>query len=56
MNQLVTSNVNKLHLRYLDGLRGIASFYVLLVHIEPSVGDKLPALLELFIKTLKEKL
>jgi peptidoglycan/LPS O-acetylase OafA/YrhL len=53
MNQLVTSSANKLHLRYLDGLRGIASLYVLLVHIEPSVGEKLPALFELFIKILR---
>ncbi len=47
------SSEKKLHLRYLDGLRGIAALYVVLVHVEPSVGEQLPALLELFTKTLK---
>ncbi|MBW4668765.1 MAG: acyltransferase [Cyanomargarita calcarea GSE-NOS-MK-12-04C] len=54
MNQLIAStNTKKLHLPYLDGLRGIASLYVLLVHIEPSVGEQLPALFEIFLKTLR---
>ena len=43
----------RLRLEYLDGLRGLAALYVVLVHVEPSIGDKLPTWLQLFIKTLR---
>ncbi len=32
----------RLHLPYLDGLRGLASLYVVLVHVEPGIGEQLP--------------
>ncbi|MBD2429923.1 MULTISPECIES: acyltransferase family protein [Fischerella] len=38
----------KLHLHYLDGLRGLAALYVLFVHIEPSMGEELPFCLNIF--------
>jgi peptidoglycan/LPS O-acetylase OafA/YrhL len=53
MNKSIHSNAKKVHINYLDGLRGIASFYVLLVHIDPSVGNKLPILLEIFTKLMR---
>ncbi|NMF66352.1 acyltransferase family protein [Brasilonema octagenarum] len=43
----------KLHLHYLDGLRGIAALYVVAVHIEPSLGEKLPTFWLLFKNTLR---
>ncbi|QDL12623.1 acyltransferase (plasmid) [Brasilonema octagenarum UFV-E1] len=43
----------KLHLHYLDGLRGIAALYVVAVHIEPSLGEKLPTFWLLFQNTLR---
>lgn len=54
MTQLIEKAPDKrLRLDYLDGFRGLAALYVLLVHIEPSIGEKLPNWLELFIKTLR---
>ncbi|WP_035140231.1 acyltransferase family protein [Fischerella sp. PCC 9605] len=38
----------KLHLHYLDGLRGLAAIYILFVHIEPSIGETLPFWLKIF--------
>ncbi|KAF3891082.1 MULTISPECIES: acyltransferase family protein [Nostocales] len=35
-------NEKRLRFDYLDGLRGLASLYVVLVHIEPSIGGQLP--------------
>jgi peptidoglycan/LPS O-acetylase OafA/YrhL len=43
----------RLRLEYLDGLRGLAALYVVLVHIEPSIGEQLPTWLQLFTKTLR---
>ncbi|MBW4611085.1 MAG: acyltransferase [Hassallia sp. WJT32-NPBG1] len=43
----------RLRLEYLDGLRGLAALYVVLVHVEPSIGEQLPNWLELFIKGLR---
>ncbi|MGI8500502.1 MAG: acyltransferase family protein [Hassallia sp.] len=43
----------RLRLQYLDGLRGLAAVYVVLVHIEPSLGEQLPTWLQLFMKTLR---
>ncbi|MEH1921132.1 acyltransferase family protein [Nostoc sp.] len=47
------STDKRLHLPYLDGLRGLASLYVVLVHIEPSFGEQLPRLWSLFARTMK---
>ncbi|MCX7596354.1 MAG: acyltransferase [Fischerella sp.] len=38
----------KLHLHYLDGLRGLAALYILFVHIQPSMGEELPLWLKVF--------
>ncbi len=43
----------RVHLPYLDGLRGLASLYVVLVHVEPSMSDQLPLLWTLFFRTMK---
>jgi peptidoglycan/LPS O-acetylase OafA/YrhL len=43
----------RLRLEYLDGLRGLAALYVVLVHIEPSIEEQLPTWLQLFTKTLR---
>ncbi|MBD2664720.1 acyltransferase family protein [Richelia sinica] len=43
MTQVIEKNNQKrLHLPYLDGLRGLAALYVVLVHVEPSMGGELP--------------
>jgi peptidoglycan/LPS O-acetylase OafA/YrhL len=47
------SNQQKLRIDYLDGLRGITALYVLLVHINPSLGEPLPLFWELFGKLLR---
>lgn len=47
------STEKRLHLPYLDGLRGLASLYVVFVHIEPSIGGQLPTLWSLFGRTMK---
>ncbi|RUT01206.1 hypothetical protein DSM106972_067570 [Dulcicalothrix desertica PCC 7102] len=44
---------SRLRLHYLDGLRGLAALYVVLVHIEPKLGATLPLFWSLFGKTLK---
>ncbi|WP_016953203.1 acyltransferase [Anabaena sp. PCC 7108] len=43
----------RLHLPYLDGLRGLASLYVVLVHVEPGIGDQLPESWLLFVRAMK---
>lgn len=54
MNTLSQQPSNhRLHLHYLDGLRGIASLYVVFVHVEPLRGEQLPALWLFFEKTLR---
>lgn len=54
MTELIEKSADKrLRLDYLDGFRGLAALYVVLVHIEPSIGEKLPNWLELFMKTLR---
>ncbi|MBW4562547.1 MAG: acyltransferase [Mojavia pulchra JT2-VF2] len=54
MNQLQKNHSEKkLHLHYLDGLRGLAALYVVLVHIEPSIGEELPTLWLWFGKFLR---
>jgi peptidoglycan/LPS O-acetylase OafA/YrhL len=54
MNTLSEKSTNhRLHLNYLDGIRGIASLYVVFVHVEPSIGEQLPAFWSLFEKTLR---
>lgn len=53
MTQLLERPSEKrLRLHYLDGLRGLAALYVVLVHVEPSMGGQLPVWIELFVKTL----
>lgn len=47
------SSPQRLHLHYLDGLRGIAALYVVAVHIEPSTTEALPVFWLLFEKTLR---
>ncbi|MGI2907964.1 acyltransferase family protein [Tolypothrix sp. VBCCA 56010] len=54
MIQLIEKAQKKrLRLQYLDGLRGLAAVYVVLVHIEPSIGEQLPNWLQLFMKILR---
>jgi peptidoglycan/LPS O-acetylase OafA/YrhL len=43
----------RVHLHYLDGLRGIAALYVVAVHIEPAMEETLPYFWLLFEKTLR---
>jgi peptidoglycan/LPS O-acetylase OafA/YrhL len=54
MNQLTERPTSqRLHLHYLDGLRGIASLYVAFVHVEPFRGENFPILWLLFQKLLR---
>ncbi len=43
----------RLHLPYLDGLRGLASLYVVLVHVEPGIGEQLPIHWFFFVRAMK---
>ncbi|AFZ23106.1 putative acyltransferase [Cylindrospermum stagnale PCC 7417] len=43
----------RLHLPYLDGLRGLASLYVVLVHVEPLIADQLSVFWTFFVRTMK---
>ncbi|GAA6618418.1 acyltransferase family protein [Scytonema sp. NUACC26] len=43
----------RLHLYYLDGLRGLAALYVMLFHIHRYMGDELPVFLLLVGKVLR---
>jgi peptidoglycan/LPS O-acetylase OafA/YrhL len=43
----------RLHLPYLDGLRGLASLYVVLVHVEPGIGEQLPIHWFFFARAMK---
>ena len=47
------SGQKRLHLPYLDGLRGLASLYVVLVHVEPSMGEQLPLHWFFFVRMMK---
>jgi peptidoglycan/LPS O-acetylase OafA/YrhL len=54
MTKIIEESTKKrLHLPYLDGLRGLASLYIVLVHIEPSIEGQLPILWLLFGETMK---
>jgi peptidoglycan/LPS O-acetylase OafA/YrhL len=54
MADLTKQNAEKkLRFHYLDGLRGLAALYVVLVHVEPSLTEQLPAFVKLFARTLK---
>jgi peptidoglycan/LPS O-acetylase OafA/YrhL len=54
MSQLIEKPISqRLHLHYLDGLRGIASLYVAFVHVEPFRGENFPLLWLLFQKLLR---
>jgi peptidoglycan/LPS O-acetylase OafA/YrhL len=43
----------RLRLHYLDGLRGLASLYVVSVHINRYMGEQVPQVLQLVGKTLR---
>lgn len=47
------TNDQKLRLNYLDGFRGLAAIYVLIVHLDPSVKEPLPVWLEIFKEMMK---
>jgi peptidoglycan/LPS O-acetylase OafA/YrhL len=47
------STQKRLHLPYLDGLRGLASLYVVLVHVEPGIEDQLPTHWFVFVRAMK---
>ncbi|MGM3304987.1 acyltransferase family protein [Anabaena sp. WFMT] len=47
------STEKRVHLPYLDGLRGLASLYVVLVHVEPGIGDQLPLHWFFFARVMK---
>ncbi|HIK06826.1 MAG TPA: acyltransferase [Trichormus sp. M33_DOE_039] len=47
------STHKRIHLPYLDGLRGLASLYVVLVHVEPAMGEHLPVHWFLFARMMK---
>jgi peptidoglycan/LPS O-acetylase OafA/YrhL len=54
MNQVENKpSLGRIHLQYLDGLRGLAALYVVFVHIEPEMGAKLPLFWLGFEKTLR---
>jgi peptidoglycan/LPS O-acetylase OafA/YrhL len=54
MADLTKQNTEKkLRFHYLDGLRGLAALYVVLVHVEPSLTEPLPGFMQLFTRTLK---
>lgn len=47
------STDKRLHLPYLDGLRGLASLYVVLVHVEPAMTEQLPMHWFIFARAMK---
>ncbi|OCQ95364.1 acyltransferase [Nostoc sp. MBR 210] len=47
------STQKRLHLPYLDGLRGLASLYVVLVHVEPAITEQLPFHWFIFVRIMK---
>ncbi|AFY42557.1 acyltransferase [Nostoc sp. PCC 7107] len=47
------STQKRLHLPYLDGLRGLASLYVVLVHVEPAITEQLPFHWFIFVRVMK---
>lgn len=54
MTKIIEESTKKrLHLPYLDGLRGLASLYIVLVHIEPSIEGQLPIMWSLFGEIMK---
>ncbi len=54
MTQLTERPISqRLHLHYLDGLRGIASLYVVFVHVEPYKEEQLPIFWLFFEKLLR---
>ncbi|ARV59959.1 acyltransferase [Nostocales cyanobacterium HT-58-2] len=54
MDALTTNSTpQRVHLHYLDGLRGIAALYVVAVHIEPATEQQLPTFWLFFEQTLR---
>ncbi|OKH54196.1 acyltransferase [Calothrix sp. HK-06] len=52
MNKTV-EKTKKLHLSYLDGLRGLTALYIVLVHVEPNIEASLPLFWSAFVKLLR---
>jgi peptidoglycan/LPS O-acetylase OafA/YrhL len=49
----VIEKTKRLHLGYLDGLRGLTALYIVLVHVEPSIEESLPLFWSAITKLLR---